>query len=97
MVARYIKWLTVVGLAFLMVGTLMLVGISSVIELWQSNKDQHNYLPVLLTPLVGGICALVCYLFYDLSMSFIKGNGGSDLRSLEEPFYKRVEEKQRNR
>lgn len=47
--------------------TLTLTGIKSVVELWQASlAGGHWLLPFIITPLVAGICATVCYLFYNL-------------------------------
>lgn len=44
---------------------LTVTGIRSMIELWSDSLSGSNwFFPFVLTPLVAGICAVVCYLFY---------------------------------
>lgn len=79
MFARSIRWFIVIGAAVGIVSVLVLMGMASVIELWQTTPVESWYIPVLLTPLVGGICALVCYLLYDLFLGFSQGEKDSSL------------------
>lgn len=46
--------------------SLMLVGMQSMIELWQVAPQGQWLLPILAMPFVAGICAMVCYMFYSV-------------------------------
>lgn len=46
---------------------LTVTGISSILDLWKfSTLSSHWLLPMVITPLIAGICAVVCYLLYSV-------------------------------
>lgn len=69
--------LAIVGLTLVLTFT----GMQTLLELWQQSPRSHWLVPFLMTPIVAGICAGVCYLFYALfcDMSGDKGSSAHEL------------------
>lgn len=63
----YFTRLLLVGSILALTVLLTVTGISSVLDLWSGSlRDAHWFVSFILTPLVAGICAVVCYLLYAL-------------------------------